>query len=720
MEAVKVVLIMATMWSWLLSIGHAAPLSFNYTSFEQCTDAVKLVGDATCVKSGVQVTGFQYYTAGQAQYSKPMRLWDASNGKLSNFTTTFTFSMDNSNGDWTCDGFAFFIASHNYTFPGTSANTGLLGLMDGNHTYNASANPFLAVEFDTYNNPDWDVWSNLSHVGVDLNSIQSVASKRWKSYSDGSTTMWAQISYEAGNLCANFTGLTENLTEVPRDSLCYEVDLRDYLAEWAVVGFSGSTAWRYQSHTLKSWSFVSDLDAEGGPTTTTGSSGTVGKKKKSKATMIVGSSVAGVVGFVGIVALIFWRPWQHRNNVKQPLPSAPLANGMNKVEENSSNNNHGIKFYSPLDIRKATKEFSRSEHLGSGGYGVVYRGKFQGSSELVAVKRISGQKDSDFKGYMSELSTISQLNHENLVKLMGWSFENDKGSFYLIYEYMAEGSLDGHLIRHQGDDKDDARSNKQRKKRLDWKKRYTIAGDVARGLTHLHEGQGGRIVLHGDIKPSNILLDSNFNAKLGDFGLALIVDQQAAGPQKASGHTPWYVAPECAKTGKSTKESDIYSFGLVLLEIACGGRKKDLAKWVSELNSEGNILNAADPTLKDDDRHENLEMESLLMVGLHCAHPDPKHRPPMRVAMQALNLDMARDAFISKYPAPTPKEYLLFSPPVAVPHTSMNLSGPPSTSGGGGGSESPMPLLANAAHPTTASLYMSNATQTAPNDGGEN
>ncbi|CAL1392559.1 unnamed protein product [Linum trigynum] len=236
-----VAVVIITVISTVTTVSEAAPLSFNFTSFEPCNDAaVKLYGDAYCADSGVRITGFDYYVTGQARYPKPMRLWGRSTGQLANFTTAFTFAIDNDDGSWTCDGLAFFLASAGYV-TSTDASEGRLGLVDMkphglicSNNATAADNPFVAVEFDTYDNA-WDTWRNESHVGIDVGSMRSVVSKRWKSYVDG-TLMWAQVSYDGGNLCALFTGVTENLTDVPIDT------------------------WRYQSHTVYSWSFSSDLD----------------------------------------------------------------------------------------------------------------------------------------------------------------------------------------------------------------------------------------------------------------------------------------------------------------------------------------------------------------------------------------------------------------------------------------------------------------------------
>ncbi|CAN1167719.1 unnamed protein product [Linum perenne] len=269
-----------------------------------------------------------------------MRLWDSSTGKLTNFTTTFTFSMDNNNSSYACDGLAFFIADFNYSTPAVNASDGLLGLVDTNHMYNSTHNPFVAVEFDTYRNPDWDTWYELdSHVGIDINSIKSVASRRWRSYSNG-TTMRARVSYNAGNLCAEFTGLTEKEVDVPGDTLCYEVDLKDYLTEeWVVFGFSASTAFRYQSHTIKTWSFSSDLDSEGGPTmvkqevsksntnthTMLEDSGT----KKTNKTLIIGL-VLGIISVLTIILIVGTVIWARSN--KRPGRHLRLESGRRNPE----------------------------------------------------------------------------------------------------------------------------------------------------------------------------------------------------------------------------------------------------------------------------------------------------------------------------------------------------------------------------------------------------
>lgn len=171
----------------------------------------------------------------------------------------------------------------------------------------------------------------------------------------------------------------------------------------------------------------------------------------------------------------------------------------------------------------------------------------------VAIKKITPKSRQGIKEFAAEVKTISLLKHRNLVRLIGWCHE--KKELLLIYEFQPNGGLDSHLFKRQTF--------------LTWEKQYRIAQGIASALLYLHE-EWEQCVVHRDIKSSNILLDSDFNAKLGDFGLARLVDQAKGAQTTELARTMGYMAPECIYTGKANKESDVYSFGIVLLEIACG------------------------------------------------------------------------------------------------------------------------------------------------------
>ncbi|CAI8617992.1 unnamed protein product [Vicia faba] len=284
------------------------------------------------------------------------------------------------------------------------------------------------------------------------------------------------------------------------------------------------------------------------------------------------------------------------------------------------------------------------EHkLGHGGFGGVYRGFLKDTKSYVAIKRVSEDSHQGIKEFASEVTIISKLRHRNLVQLIGWCHERKK--LLLVYEYMPNGSLDIHLFKKQSF--------------LKWAVRYTIAKGLASALLYLHE-EWEQCVIHRDIKASNIMLDSEFNAKLGDFGLARFVDHGKGAQTTALAGTMGYLAPECATIGRASKETDVYSFGIVALEIACGRRPVNIkaqenevhiVEWVWGLYGRGRILEAVDPRLSGDFDEE--QIKCLMIVGLWCAHPDPNNRTSMRQAIQVLNFEASLPNLPSSMPVPT-------------------------------------------------------------------
>ncbi|XP_039173510.1 L-type lectin-domain containing receptor kinase IX.1-like [Eucalyptus grandis] len=333
----------------------------------------------------------------------------------------------------------------------------------------------------------------------------------------------------------------------------------------------------------------------------------------------------------------WYRYWPRRNR-----------NGPNGEDDFQSidegfEQSRGPKKYSFGMLTMATNNFAGARLLGEGGFGRVYEGQLADVNASVAIKRITPESKQGPKEYATEVRTIRHLKHKNLVELIGWCHERNE--FLLVYELMSNGSLDSHLFKE--------------KTPLTWEKRYSIAKGIALGLKYLHEDLK-QCVVHRDIKSSNVLLDSEFNAKLGDFGLARIVDHVKAPQTTLLAGTMGYLAPECIYTGKASKESDVYSFGVVLLEIACGRKviesrapedQVQLVRWVWELNGVGKLKDAVDPKLGKD--FDVSQMERLMITGLCCAHPDPKVRPPIGRVLTFLNFDASPPVLPSKLPVPT-------------------------------------------------------------------
>ncbi|KAK9104352.1 hypothetical protein Scep_021196 [Stephania cephalantha] len=295
--------------------------------------------------------------------------------------------------------------------------------------------------------------------------------------------------------------------------------------------------------------------------------------------------------------------------------------------------------FSYEELVEATRGFSSDELLGSGGFGRVYRGTLRPSSSSndhknnnnntvaeVAVKCVSHDSKQGFREFMAEISSVGRLQHKNLVQMRGWCRKSNE--LMLVYEYMANGSLNKWIF-----DKP--------KKVLNWEGRRRVLIDVAEGLSYLHHGWD-QVVLHRDIKSSNILLDSEMRARLGDFGLAKLYQHgQAPNTTRVVG-TLGYLAPELANVASPTAASDVYSFGVVVLEVVCGKRPIDtwsedeplLIDWVRDLYEERRLSEGADEKIGGEYKVE--EMEIVMKLGLACCHPDPSHRPTMKDVVAVL------------------------------------------------------------------------------------
>lgn len=279
------------------------------------------------------------------------------------------------------------------------------------------------------------------------------------------------------------------------------------------------------------------------------------------------------------------------------------------------------------DLYVATKGFKDKELLGKGGFGKVYRGVLPTSKVEIAVKRVSHDSRQGIREFVAEIVSIGRLRHRNIVPLLGYC--RRRSELLLVYDYMPNGSLDKALY------------NKP-KFGLNWRQRFQIIKGVAAGLNYLHQ-EWEQVVIHRDVKASNVLLDNELNGRLGDFGLARLYDH---GTDPQTTHvvgTIGYLAPEHNRTGKATTSTDVYSFGAFLLEVACGKRPiyvqegdEDiiLADWVCSCWNRNDIVASVDPNLGDNYVKE--EVELVLKLGLLCCNSEPLARPKMQQVVQYL------------------------------------------------------------------------------------
>ncbi|PPD77931.1 hypothetical protein GOBAR_DD25151 [Gossypium barbadense] len=387
------------------------------------------------------------------------------------------------------DGFAFFIAPNGSKIPPNSGG-GHLGLQ----SYGIVNSPFVAVEFDTFDNP-WDPFGLSAHVGIGLNSIEtSLTAVKW---------WWNEIAN--GGLVNAF--ITYNSSFLQLWILAYIYQNGSHLASQepleVVMSFTlfipGISALPYKlSRPRIQLSILQQQALQPTPRGRVGHGyGRRNYSRKEDGTMSV--------------------------NVNREMVTAPRK-------------------FSYKELRLPTSNFADEGLLGR-----------------EVLERVTPNSQQGFKEYESEITTITRLRHRNLVQLIGWCHDNNL--FLIVYEFLPNKNLDYHLHREPCI--------------LIWDKRYKIAMGLASALFYLQE-ECNQCVLHRDIKSSNVLLDLSFNAKLGDFGLARLVDHgQGSQTTQVMLGTEGYIAPECRDTYKAIKESDIYSFGIVALEIATG--KKAIA-----------------------------------------------------------------------------------------------------------------------------------------------
>ncbi|XP_004137926.1 putative receptor protein kinase ZmPK1 [Cucumis sativus] len=293
----------------------------------------------------------------------------------------------------------------------------------------------------------------------------------------------------------------------------------------------------------------------------------------------------------------------------------------------------GFKRFSYNEMKRATKNFK--QEIGKGGFGTVYKGELE-DGRVVAVKRLEGVLQGDAE-FWAEVSIIGKINHKNLVKL--WGFCAEKHHKMLVYEYVKNGSLDKHLF---SDDSNEELT-------LGLEQRYVIAVGTAKGLSYLHE-ECLEWVLHCDIKPQNILLDEGLEAKVADFGMSkLFREINESGFSKVRG-TRGYLAPEWMMNLKIDAKADVYSYGIVVLELISGknasnfrwfgieeeGECTDLVKWIMKSIEKGEVKKVVDPRLKVENEEQNKKMEMLLKVAVECVREDRNSRPAMSQIVELL------------------------------------------------------------------------------------
>ncbi|KAK8967693.1 Cysteine-rich receptor-like protein kinase 3 [Platanthera guangdongensis] len=298
------------------------------------------------------------------------------------------------------------------------------------------------------------------------------------------------------------------------------------------------------------------------------------------------------------------------------------------------------------DLVKATDNFNQNNKLGQGGYGAVYKGILSDGTE-VAVKRLSFNTRNWVDQFFNEVTLINQVQHKNLVKLLGCSVDGSES--LLVYEFLCNTSLDHYLFA----------KDSLKRATLTWERRFEIIVGTAEGLAYLHNASNVRII-HRDIKAGNILLDGKFRAKISDFGLARYFAEDRSHLSTGLAGTFGYMAPEYIVQGQLTEKADVYSYGVVVLEIVTGRRNQtsisasadghSLLQQVWQHYNSETLIRLLDPDLQGKCTDE--EALKLFRVGLLCVQESPTLRPTMGKVVPMLTGE-AKDL-----PAPTEPPFL--------------------------------------------------------------
>ncbi|GLT87780.1 hypothetical protein SLE2022_058420 [Rubroshorea leprosula] len=342
---------------------------------------------------------------------------------------------------------------------------------------------------------------------------------------------------------------------------------------------------------------------------------------KNRTGLIVGVIVGvGVVSFLFLAAFFIFgrRPKTNEDEELQGIDVKPYT-------------------FSYAELKSATEEFNPANKLGEGGFGPVYKGKLN-DGRIIAVKQLSVTSRQGKSQFVTEIATISAVQHRNLVKLHGCCIEADQR--LLVYEYLENKSLDQALFGKGS-------------LNLNWQTRYDICLGVARGLAYLHEESRLRIV-HRDVKASNILLDSALIPKISDFGLAKLYDDTKTHISTRVAGTIGYLAPEYAMRGHLTEKTDVFAFGVVALEVVSGrpnsdssleGEEMYLLEWAWHLYENNREVELVDSNILEVDEEE---VKNVIGVALLCTQTYPMQRPSMSRVVAMLSGDTKVSRVTSK------------------------------------------------------------------------
>lgn len=626
--------------SWCLALllrlaavfGLADDGQFLYNGFAGVN--LTLYGAARITPNGLlKLTNGTVQQTGHAFYPPPVRLRRTPSTKTNgtgnekavrSFSSSFVFGIVTADTqDLGGHGVVLVVA------PRANLSTGLannyMGLFNGTGSVGSASNHLFAVELDTIQNPDFrDI--NNNHVGININDLASRDNDKAGYYDDdddgrfhdmtliSGDAMQVWVDYDGDTTRVNVTLAPLGVRKPARPLLSATHDLSTVIVGESYIGFSSATGTLSTQHYVLGWSFGVDMPA---PAIDAAKLPKMPKRRtrsdQSK-TMVIALPILSVVLLLFMVSCVILV--RKRYNYGELREDWEVEFGPHRIPYK--------------DLRRATERFKNKNLLGVGGFGRVYKGVLPKSRLEVAVKRVSHESSQGMKEFVAEVVSIGRLRHRNIVQLLGYC--RLKNELLLVYDYMPNGSLDKYLYGHNN------------MPVLSWAQRFLIIKGIASGLYYLHE-EWEQVVVHRDIKASNVLLDSEMNARLGDFGLAKLYNHGSDMQTTIIAGTLGYLAPEITRTGKASPLTDVFAFGVFLLEVTTGRKPVErdteggihmLVDLISaHLDRETLPMDMVDPRLEGE--YNTDEASLVLKLGLLCSHPLPDLRPSMRQVMQYLD-----------------------------------------------------------------------------------
>ncbi|KAG0588199.1 hypothetical protein KC19_2G224400 [Ceratodon purpureus] len=525
---------------------EAQNTNFSYAFFSTperflMVEDVQYNADDSSFLMNARSAALQSSSCGRLLFEDKVRMKDSASGEVASFNTSFTFKISGLNfyvdpdfGVVHGDGLAFTFAK-NDSLLGQDAGSSLCLLKEPLN--GKPSNRVFAVEFDTFANYWWNDPSD-SHIGINVNSMNSTVSYNLCggkvmncSYlcNGGDFTAWIDFDSASRNLNVFFANgsLYKNVAKPQKPMLNASVPLQDLLDDYMYVGFSSSTGLFSEVHEIQSWRFTSTGMPEIAPAPFPGvviTNATSDSSQGSRKVGVIAGVSAGAIAALLLLGFLISRCRRRTSSKKQDK--------FNLVDQNLV-----PRMFTYKELSKATNNFSRRELLGSGGFGAVYKGTLP-SGAVVAVKRMRHEHGEE--SFQAEATSLSQIRQRNLVQLRGWCHEEEE--LFLVYDYMCNGSLDNwlfHFSRRLEKGNGKAMTNLKDAEALPLTLRHSVLSGVAAALAYLHE-ECEQCVLHRDIKSSNVLLDGDLNAHLGDFGLARLIDHRKMEKTTGCGHTRGY------------------------------------------------------------------------------------------------------------------------------------------------------------------------------------